>query len=224
MYSTEEFLERYKELEAWAVGIYGKDGVKGIEDSHHNKQIKTEASYFRHVRNIFAHNPNGIDKPLILLTGEFKTKFEAFCSNLTDSVSQFYVPYKDIYKREMSDKVMQTIKVMRDRSFTHVPIMNGKKVWGVFSDTTIFNLVGSGDTSMIQDNVQFFNISKYVAEYSDKGIYDFARGNVSADAVRRMFSDAFDEGRKLEVIFFTTTGDKNGDLIGLVTIWDLTSA
>jgi hypothetical protein len=38
-----------------------------------------------------------------------------------------------------------------------------------------------------------------------------------------MFAEAFDEGRRLDVIYITTSGDKNGDLTGLVTIWDISS-
>ena len=223
MYKTKEFLEQYKRFETWASANY-EEGVLGLEQSHHDRKIQSEVTYFRKVRNLLAHNPNGTDRPLIELTDEFKVRFEALCSKLMESVSQIAIPYKDIYKREMSDKVMPTIAVMKDRTYSHVPIMNGKKVWGVFSEEAVFNVVSHGDGKMIQEGTQFLNIARYVSEYSKNGVFDFIRSGASVDTIRRMFVDAFDEGRKLEVIFITTTGDKNGDLKELVTIWDVLSA
>lgn len=223
MYKTEDFLEQYKELEAWATANY-EEGVYGLEQSHHDKKVQSEITYFRKVRNLLAHNRNGLDKPLIELTDEFKTKFDVLCNKLMDSVSQIAVPYKDIYKREMSDKVLPTIATMKERTFSHVPVMNGKKVWGVFSESAIFEIVSDGSMSLIQDDTQFFKIGKYITEYSQSGIFDFMRSGASIDNIRRAFIDAFDEGRKLDVIFITTTGDKNGDLKELVTIWDVLSA
>lgn len=223
MYKTEDFLEKYKELEAWATANY-EEGVYGLEQSHHDKKVQSEITYFRKVRNLLAHNRNGLDKPLIELTDEFKTKFDVLCNKLMDSVSQIAVPYKDIYKREMSDKVLPTIATMKERTFSHVPVMNGKKVWGVFSESAIFEIVSDGSMSLIQDDTQFFKIGKYITEYSQSGIFDFMRSGASIDNIRRAFIDAFDEGRKLDVIFITTTGDKNGDLKELVTIWDVLSA
>ncbi len=223
MYKTEDFFERYKELEAWATANY-EDGVYGLEQSHHDKKVQSEITYFRKVRNLLAHNRNGLDKPLIELTDEFRDKFDALCNKLMDSISQIAVPYKDIYKREMSDKVLPTIATMKERTFSHVPVMNGKKVWGVFSESAIFDIVSDGSMSLIQDDTQFFKIGKYITEYSQSGIFDFMHSNTSIDNIRRAFIDAFDEGRKLDVIFITTTGDKNGDLKELVTIWDVLSA
>lgn len=222
MYSTSDFLERYKEFETWANANY-EEGIQGVEKYHHDKKIQQEANYFRHVRNLFSHNPNGTEKPLIELTDEFKVKFEFFCNKLMDNISQIFVPYKNIYKREMNDRVLKTIMVMKDKTFSHVPVMMGKKVWGVFSESAIFNIISEGESSLLNEDTLFLKISKYITEYSKNGVFDFMNSDASVDDIRRMFADAFDDGRRLDVIFITTTGDKNGDLVGLVTVWDISS-
>lgn len=223
MYSAQDFLEHYKTLEKWATIYYGDDGVKEIEKSNHNRRIQKEAYYFRSVRNILSHNPNGATKPLIELTDEFKERFESLCNSLMNCVSQISIPYKDIYKREMSDKVIPTIAVMKEHSYTYVPVMNGKKIWGVFSESAIFNLVGDGNISLINENLLLLNIGKYIAEYSNKGVFDFVGPDASIDQIRKIFSEAIDGGRRLDVLYITTTGDKRGDLVGLITIWDISS-
>lgn len=222
MYEISDFIEQYKVLEKWAYTKYD-DGINGLEQYHPDKRIQSDLTYFRKIRNVLSHNPNGTNKPLIELTDEFRERFETICHKLMNSVSEISIPYKDIFKREMSDKVISTISVMKERSFSHVPVMNGKKVWGVFSESAIFNIVGDGGTSLIQEDTPLFKIGKYISEYTKNGVFDFVGNNASIDDIRRMFAESFDDGRRLDVIYITTTGDKNGDLVGLVTIWDLSS-
>lgn len=223
MYRTQDFLERYKTLEKWATIYYGDEGVKEIEKSHHNRRIQKEVHFFRSVRNILSHNPNEATKPLIELTDEFKERFESLCNSLMNCVSQIYIPYKDIYKREMSDKVIPTIAVMKENCYTYVPVMNGKKVWGVFSESALFNLVGDGNASMINENLLLLNIGKYITEYSNMGVFDFVGPDASIDQIHKFFSEAIDGGRRLDVLYITSTGDNKGDLVGLITIWDISS-
>ena len=66
-------------------------------------------------------------------------------------------------------------------------------------------------------------IAKYITEYSSEGSFDFMGRSASIDDIRRKFLDAFADGRRLDVIYITSTGDKNGDLDSLVTIWDISS-
>lgn len=220
MYEISDFIEQYKVLEKWAYTKYD-DGVNGLEQFHPDKRIQSDLTYFRKIRNVLSHNPNGTTKPLIELTDEFRERFEAVCHKLMNRVSKISIPYKDIFKREMSDKVIPTISVMKDRAFSHVPVMNGKKVWGVFSESAIFNIVGDGGSSLIQEDTPLFKIGKYITEYTETGVFDFVGNTATIDDIRRMFAESFEKGRRLDVIYVTTTGDNKGDLVGLVTIWDL---
>ena len=88
MYKTSDFLERYKSLEKWAEAKYGDEGVKGLEQELHDKRVQSEVRYFRSVRNLLSHNPNGSQKPFIELTDEFKARFEALCDQLMSSISR----------------------------------------------------------------------------------------------------------------------------------------
>lgn len=222
MYDINEFRDLYIEFENWANAKYGRDGVKTMEEEHPDGKVRNDVKYFRYVRNLLTHNPNGC-KPLVELTDEFKARFESFCDKLMSSASQIAVPFKDIYKREISDKVIPTITHMKEKSYSHVPIMNGKKVWGVFSETALFNIVGDGNIALINEEAQLYKIGKYVTEDINGEFFDFIGEEASIDDIRRKFSEAVENNRRLEVLCITTTGDKNGDLVGLVTIWDMAS-
>jgi len=223
MYSIDEYLELFRELEKWSFKKYNDaDSIKGIENKHPNYGIRKSACYFRLVRNNLTHYPNGKGKKqLILLTDEFKAQFEAFYNYLIGSIKQISVPWDKIKKVEKSDMVMPTVKMMRDLSYTYVPVMNGKKVWGVFSESAIFKIVSDGYLSLIDGNVSLYKIEKYISVYTKDGVYDFISNKATIDEVCTMFSDAVQIGRRLDVIYVTTTGDENGDLVGMVTVWDI---
>ena len=93
MYKTEDFLNRYREMEEWANGKYGYDCLKRVEDTFYNVNIQKEIRYFKNVRNVLSHNCNNNDDPYIVLTEAFKDRFEKLCWYLMDNVSQIYVPY-----------------------------------------------------------------------------------------------------------------------------------
>lgn len=241
MYNKEEFLELYKKLESWArIRYYNEDdndsyygdrnykrypeeGVYALEKNCGNRYIKFEAQYFRYVRNVLTHNSCGDETPFILLTDAFKERFERFCSYLMDNISSIYIPINKIYMREMYHKVMPTIGVMKKKSYSYVPVMNGKKVWGVFSEAALFNFIGDGKASDITEDMQLMNMQSYITRYSKDESYDFAGEDVTIEDVRNIFTDAINNGRRLDMLYITTTGDQNGDLVGLISIWDITS-
>lgn len=222
MYKIEDFMELYNKLESWARTYYGDRGVLDLEQYLDGK-IREDAQYFRSVRNVVYHNPNNAPEPLVMLTDTFKERFERFCSNLMDDVSQIYIPYKDIYKRQMSDKIIPTISFMKRNSFSYVPVMDDKKVWGVFSEAALFDYVGDGNASSIDEDMPLFKMNKYITKYSEDGSYDFAGTSATIDDIRRIFKEAIDNGRRLDMIYITTTGNQKGDLVGLVSIWDISS-
>lgn len=221
MYNTSEFLEQYKSLERWAESQYGDDGIKTLEQEHHDRKVQAEVRYFRSIRNVLSHNPNGSTRPLIELTDEFKERFEALCGKLMNNIADKFIPYKEIYKREMSDKVLPTISTMKERSFSYVPVMNGKKIWGVFGESTIFDMVSGGESPNLQEGLQMLSISKYITKQHEDGPIEYMRNNASIDDVRKLFADALEDGRRIDTVYFTTTGDQKGDLVGMLTIWDL---
>ena len=223
MYKTEDFLNRYRELEEWANGKYGYDCLKRVEDTFYNVNIQKEIRYFKNVRNVLSHNCNNNDDPYIVLTEAFKDRFEKLCWYLMDNVSQIYVPYNQIYKRQMNDRIFPTISIMKKKCYSYVPIMNNRKVWGVFSEVAVFDIVGDGKATAISDDMQLMEMSQYITKYSREGSFDFAGEDATIDDIRNFFIDEIGKGRRLDVIFITTTGDMHGDLLGLVTIWDITS-
>ena len=88
---------------------------------------------------------------------------------------------------------------------------------------TMLKEKGYGVKMVTYYDIPFYKIGKYIAEYSKNGVFDFIGVNDSIDDIRRTFSDATNKGRRLDVLYITTTGDQKGDLVGLVTVWDIST-
>ena len=223
MYNTEDYLEKYSVFEEWANLKFGEGGLWYLEENHHDRKIRKELRYFRTVRNFLTHNPYETPEPFILLTDAFKERFDHLCSKLMDKITSVCIPYDNIYMCKMADKVLPTISTMREKTYTYVPIMKGRTVWGVFCESTIFSMAGEGDLALIKENATFFDIRKYILDYSNKGIYDFVWSDATIDDVCKIFSDAMDKGRRLDVLYITNTGTSEGELVGLITVWDISA-
>ena len=67
------------------------------------------------------------------------------------------------------------------------------------------------------------DLRKYILDYSNNGIYDFVWSDATIDDVCKIFSDAMDKGRRLDVLYITNTGTSEGELVGLITVWDISA-
>ena len=218
MYKKEDYLTDYSQFEQWCKDHNYKD-VSDLEyDYTPYTTMRNDLYFFRKIRNFLAHNPKTYKR--LNLTDSFKADFKKLSHHFMADKSELIIPESDIYKQRMIDPIGPAVKVMRERVYTHIPIMTGNRVWGVFSENTLFELVGRGRFSQISESTRFVDLAQIVT-YGKTGVYDFIDPDVSLEDIRRAFYDAVNERRKLEVLFLTTTGNKDGDLLGMITIWDI---
>lgn len=220
MYRPEDYKKAYKEFEQWAKDE-GYEDIGDLERCCSKRSVADDLHFFRVIRNSLSHIPRAEKR--LELTDTFKTDFESLCKQFMINLTDVAIPAKDIFKREISDAVGPTIKIMKERVFSHTPIMMGRKVWGVFSENTLFDLAEKNEFKSFDGSTRFMDIASYITAYGHSSVYDFISRGTSLENVKRIFSEATKKGRKLEVLFITTTGNKDGELVGMITIWDLTT-
>ena len=218
MYKKEDFITDFSKYEQWCKDHDYRD-VNDLESSYYPyTRMRNDLYFFRKIRNFFAHDPKA-DKRL-KLTDIFQNDFLALCKKFMGELSEIVIPVNKIFKQKLSDPISPAITVMKERVYTHIPIMTGQRVWGVFSESTLFDLVGKGSVSKIDEKTRFVDFGSSIT-YRKTGVYDFIGSNASLDDIRKFFYDAISKRRKLEVLFITTTGTKDGDLLGMITVWDI---
>ena len=220
MYSQEDFREHYSQFELWCQD-QGYEDVEDLQRSCTKRSVAEDLYFFRKIRNFVIHNPRA--KERLSLTDAFKNDFEELCQRFMVNLNDIAIPVKEIFKREISDTLVPTIKIMKERVFTHTPVMMGRKVWGVFSENTLFELAENGEYSRFNESTRFMDIASFITTYDDTSVFDFIGRSATVENVKNIFSEAAKMGRKLDVLFITTTGKKDGDLVGMITIWDITT-
>jgi len=165
------------------------------------------------IRNAHTHSSEFLEikEPAIVF---FRKLVNIFCKKAKDIA----ISKQEIYKVNLRTKVCQTIKEMDEHLYTHVPVIQEKVFYGVFSENTLLKIVSSrrwNEDLTMNDVVDILKIANGVDDYK------FLSENASFYDVYKLFQKYIDRGKRLGVIFLTNDGQEIGDIKGLITAWDL---
>ena len=125
-------------LEKEAVSAYHdpQDGsaVSRLERRKEFKDIAVELSYCRDVRNLLAHNQRIGESFAVEPSDAMIALMEETLEKVKNPVRcvDVWVPFNKMIWRTKKDNVLQTMQVMRSAGFSHVPILDNRRVTGVF--------------------------------------------------------------------------------------------
>jgi len=124
-----------------------------------------------------------------------------------------------ILKASPMDAVLPLMKAMQRRGFSHVPVMQGDRMTGVFSVGTIFSDAVSGgrridEKTRVKDFAHLLPVEDHVFE-------QFAF--LSESATLPEAQAAFDrkDKKRTAALFVTRGGQRDGLLLGMITPWDV---
>ena len=230
--SAQEFLDLYKQMEALLDEKYGEaagrrgSAVTRFINEPAGREYRDELDLCREIRNLLTHNPNmdgcPVVEPAPALLQTLRQAIERLESPKT--VMQYATPISRLIVTSEEAYTLDVMRNMEKRGFSHIPILSHKKVQGVFSISTLFSYQlehASGKIdfthSKIKDFVQFTNLQGHTCErflfmkpshtYWDAQLL-FERGSKSRT-------------KRLAALFVTQTGDEMGELLGMLTPWDI---
>ena len=125
----------------------------------------------------------------------------------------------EIYYKSENDYVVSSMLAMNHKKYTHIPIIENNKVIGVFSKTSIFNLLLEEDISFLNSSLKFKDIKKYISLDTEK--YIFCNSDMNVKEMEEKIVSEFRNGNKVSMIFLTSNGKENGEFIGLFTPFDI---
>ena len=229
MNTTDEFIELFKELEdiAKAQYHYPNDGktVLYLEDRPEFRYIKAELGCCRDIRNILQHKPK--------YKGDYTvTPSENMLSLLKDVIEKVKNPIRardiailisKVFYRSLDDYVKPALIEMRNKVFTHVPILDqSNKVIGVFSESTLLSYLVDDEIVGIDDNTRFIDFKKYLP--IDKHLAEsflFVKQSLPLEDVRIKFENALKGKKRLGLLLVTNNGKENEPLQGIISAWDV---
>ena len=134
----------------------------------------------------------------------------------------FGVPEKNIYKSTLSSPLMKILKVMKERGFSHVPVVENGKLCGVISPYTILEFITEQGMQIITEETKvramkdYLPIAKHKNEY-----YTFMSKKATFTDADEAFEKRDSKGRRLVVIFITETGSPDEPLLAMLTPWSV---
>ena len=180
---------------------------------------------FSELRNILIHNPYP-DKanPLIIPHDYILGKYEEIRNAVLHPKKALDIAIKPqlIYKTTLSANALDVMQEMDDKTYTHVPVMDGDMMIGVFSENTILAyLVHHKDAIIMKDTKvsefsEFIGLDKHKSEY-----FEFVSRDTLLSDVEVLFQKGLKERKRVAVVYITEHGKRDEKLLGMITAWDV---
>lgn len=227
MNKTDKFIELYKKLEDTVRDVYGlkmEDSISYYLTKHTKySRNRNEIRYCQNVRNLLQHNEK-IDRSFPV---EPSNDMIAFIEYLIKDVASrqtcndISIKLKDIYFRSMEDTITDSMKLMRDNSFTYVPILKDGVVQGIFDENAIFNYLADSEIITV-DGAIFEDLKQYLSLYNRELVqFDFVSPDTYVDDLYKLFKHKLNTGTRLGMIFITPSGKATERITGIITPWDI---
>lgn len=227
---VEEFLDLYKQLEkALKTNYYAESGryesvVARYENSRASGDMKDELMAIREIRNVIQHNPklNGryIVEPSLDIINALKKVLDRV--EHPKLAIDYGVKEHQIFKASLESGLMRVIRVMQERGFSNVPIMEDNKLFGVLSAYTVFEFVAQQDTTILTETTkvkairEYLPIGKHRNEY-----YLFMPQDATFTDADEAFEKRDSKSRRLVGIFITEHGFPDEPILAMLTPWSV---
>jgi predicted transcriptional regulator len=136
-------------------------------------------------------------------------------------VSSFF--RNKVFKLFSKDPIAKAVEFMYVKSFSQVPIYEDKNFIGLLTSNTIARWLGAS----VRDDIfslEETSISMVLKEYTeDKDNCEFLNRTATLFDVLKKFQEYETKGKRLDAILITANGKPDEELLGIITVWDLTS-
>ncbi|OJU13089.1 MAG: hypothetical protein BGN88_08655 [Clostridiales bacterium 43-6] len=223
---TERFLELFKQLEDIAESKFPyrrEFAVNNFINHPQNRSIRRELDYCREVRNFLVHTPKLGDEFSVVPSEKMVILLESLIhkANHPKLILDYAVKTANIFSVSLQDFVANVMREMRERGFSHIPVIKSGVVTGVFSENVIFQYIldhgmhelGDEPLSFFSDYLSLSNKSSVSYRFASRGTYFYEAED--------LFEEASKHHERIAMIFITETGNENEKLLGIITPWDI---
>ena len=238
---TEEgnkLIDLFKELEEI---IRKKCNVSGIitENTTLDSQIKElskknsvvrkyqdELMIIKQVRNINTHQRNDKYGYVVCPNPDMNIKLKTIIDEIKNPPtiynSNICVKRQNMYCRNIDDTIEETIKVMIEKVYTHIPIFENDVLVGVFSENTLLDIVNKETGILIGKDTTFRAFQDYLKiENHSSEEFKFISRNKNIYDIEDIFKDYFTRNKRLGCVYITENGKENEKILGMLTVWDI---
>ncbi|TDM39201.1 CBS domain-containing protein [Macrococcoides goetzii] len=180
-------------------------------------QYKDDLKQFAELRNAIVHNTRLGDNRVIAEPHEDVVKeIELIAEMLLHPTRAIEKATKKVVTFHINDLLTTVLSQINTSKFTQFPIYNGKTYVGLLTESGITRYFAANH----QKDISTIKLSEVIA-YEQKERAAFVGEGATEMEVVSMFKSYNEQNEKLEAVLITDTGNKDGKLIGLITLYDL---
>lgn len=231
---SKEFIGIFNELDSYLRKISGMGQTVShmfVVDrlSETNKIIRNhrdELKLYARLRNAIVHNPFGSKIEVIAEPHpEVVKKYKTLQNQIMNPPQALVlaIPPKKIYSTTMDASAREVMRVMAQKIFTYVPVLDdARHIIGIFSENTVFlyltrnEICAADDDTRIAEFGEYLPLNQHASEY-----FEFVSKEATIDDVRDLFEKGLVERKRLAAVFITSNGRKNEEILGMITAWDI---
>ena len=226
-----EFLNLYKRLEDLLeaklnVGETRRGSVVvEFMNSAEGEPYREKLNLCREIRNVMTHNADLDGEPVVMPSDAVVDSLREIVSAIESPrpAAEYATPLEHLMTARMEDYVLDLMRRMEERGFSHVPVLRRGRMEGVFSVSTIFSAAIRSDRFSIDENacVGDFELllppERHLCEQ-----FRFIRADASLGEACRAFETKGKARRKrVAALFLTEDGTQQSRLLAMLTPWDL---
>ena len=227
---VDEFLDLYKKLEQLLKVYYTNDSgryesvVARFENSRACGNMKDKITAVREIRNLLQHNPKISGRYVAEPSPEVMDALRETIHMIEHPklAIDFGVKIDQIFKASLNSSLMKVINVMKERGFSHIPVIENNKLYGVLSAYTVFEFVTEQgmqimtEETKVRDMKAYLPVGKHKNEY-----YLFMPKDATFTDADEAFEKRDSKGRRLVVIFITEHGQQDEPILAMLTPWSV---
>ena len=226
---SEMFLKMYRVLEGALEKRYsgrrqGSSVVMEYLRDEDSEPYRYQLNVCREIRNLLSHNSDEDGEPVV-------EPSEAILSSLQEIVDYVTKPRLAVDYGTLSDRILwahandPAIEIMHrmDRmGYSHVPILEGGKIIGVFSPGVLFAYLEECGLDSLRSNARIGQMrNQFDLSGRNASKFMFLPEDTTIVQARAAFETHRERNSRLSVIFITRTGTREEPLLAMLTPWDV---
>ncbi|HEX9917237.1 MAG TPA: CBS domain-containing protein [candidate division Zixibacteria bacterium] len=230
MTRADKFLSLFNLIEKTLHKISPREPGEGFKEminrlSKSNKiicQYKYDLRDYADLRNAIVHQFTGeaIAEPHEDVIANLQTIHDI----LVRPPTAIEISSKPVYCCEAKDKIVDVVKTMTAKVYTHVPVYEDDRFVGVFSESSIARWLGENaeKDGFLLNETRVGELKQFFEKDNDPfNSYKFVSKDIDVFTIMDYFLSFVNENKRLGAIFVTNSGRSSEGILGIITSWDL---
>jgi len=224
------FLDLYKQVETIGRSVFfpklpeSENIIGRLMNLPQLEKHKEELNYCRVVRNFLTHNPRVGGAYPIEPSAQMVALLERILTSLENppKAIDFAVRRKHMLVLHPHDLLVDVMRRMREKAFTHAPVVEKGKLVGIFSDNILADCICATGGLIVTTGTELHAFSHfYRLDAPENQDFGFIPEDAPLSAAEAIFQENHRQGRLVSVVYITKSGKATDSILGMLTPWDL---